>query len=247
MPEMKDAGTDPSTEWWARLETPAQRGQRLADESFAPSYRIKAAVLQKTIRKALGRRVRLPRARGSMKVKCKIDLTPLQAIAEMAEKAGFIKQHLEIVGRSKKRKWTTDGPKAAVAFAALESTHPLAWGGAKLTAPAKGAKKKVSRVMTLLAPPISIVHTSTPEDESTTITGHLVTYTEEGTLTLPPKPELVWGEAHEATKTVLTKYAKKMLGDLFVHGKPISQTFKQKLGKQYASSDSEVEYSEDSA
>jgi len=245
MPETKDAATEPPTEWWARIETPAQRGQRLADESFAPSYRIKADVMQKTIRKALGRRVRLPRARGSMKVKAKIDLTPLQGVREMAEKAGLIAQPLKISGKSKRREWKTSGGLATASFASLEGTHPLAWGGAKLKAPIKGAKRKVSRVMTLLAPPLSVVHTSSTHEESTTITGHLVTYSEEGTLTLPPDPESIWGEAHEANKTVLTKYAKKMLADLFVAGKPISQTFKRKLGKQYASSESEVEYSEE--
>ena len=66
-------GTDAPSEWWARIETPAQRGMRLADETLAPSYRIKKAVLQKTIRKAIGRKVRLPWERGAMKVKAKQD------------------------------------------------------------------------------------------------------------------------------------------------------------------------------
>ena len=45
----------------------------------------------------------------------------------------------------------------------------------------------------------------------------------------------------------MKKYAKKMLGEMFVEGMDISQTFKKNLGTQYASSESEMseEESED--
>ena len=242
--ETKDAETQ--TE---RLETPEECGQRLADESFAPSYRITASRLKKTIRKALGRRVMLPRERGSMKVRAKIDLTPLQGIRAMAENAGLTAAPFVRRGQIQRRKWETQGPKATAAFASLQGVHPLAWGGAKLKKWEKGSTRQVCRVMTLLAPPLTVVHVRTPEEESTTVSGYLITYHEDGTLTLPPNPEKIWGDAHESTATILKKYAKKQLGDLFEEGRPVSQTFKRNLGPQFADSEDETVYedSEDEA
>jgi hypothetical protein len=105
----------------------------------------------------------------------------------VAEKARLASEPLVVKGQARIRKWTTSGPSSAAAFASLDSTHPLAWGGEKLTRPAKGVKKKVSRVMTLLAPPLTVEHRMTRDEESTTITGYLVTYNQEGTMTVPPK------------------------------------------------------------
>ena len=55
-----------------------------------------------------------------------------------------------------------------------------------MTRAAKGAKKKVSRVMTLLAPPLTVEHRMTPHEESVMISGCLVTYNEGGSMTVPP-------------------------------------------------------------
>jgi hypothetical protein len=50
----------------------------------------------------------------------------------------------------------------------------------------------------------------------------------------------IWGAAYESTRKILLQYAKKSLvAAMFVEGMNISQTFKQRLGKQYASSSSE--------
>ena len=59
--------------------------------------------------------------------------------------------------------------------------------------------------MTLLAPPLKVTHRLAPDEESVTITAHLVTYNEEGTLTVPPNAERIWGDAHDATRRVLEK------------------------------------------
>jgi hypothetical protein len=55
------------------VETPAEIGRRLADEVLRPSYRLQARRFEKTVRRLLGRRVTLPRARGLMRVKLKLD------------------------------------------------------------------------------------------------------------------------------------------------------------------------------
>ena len=110
-------------------------------------------------------------------------------------------------------------------------------GGAKLTAPAKGANEKVCRVVTLLAPPLTVTSDVTADAETATVKGYLVTYNEEGRLTLPPKPETIWGEAHAATAKTLKTYAKRSLADMYVEGMPLSGTLKKQLGPQYASTE----------
>ena len=144
------------------------------------------------------------------------------------------------------RKWKASGPAATARFAQLNKAHPLGWGGAKLTAAPKGAKKRLSRVMTLLAPPLTVEHSINKDEETARIKAQLVTFNEEGRLGLPPDHEEIWGAAAAATEAALTKYGKRMLGDMFVEGMAISGTFLKKLGPQYASSESELSESEGS-
>jgi len=125
----------------------------------------------------------------------------------------------------------------------------LAYGGAKLKAPAKGSKKALCRVMTLLAPPLTVTHRRTSDEETMHLSAYLVTFNEHGSLTLPPQHEILWGEAHVATVRILKQYAKKSLSWMCRHkGRmPISQTFKQKLGKhlEFTSSEEDSSSSED--
>ena len=86
-----------------------------------------------------------------MHVKLKLELAPLAGVASMAMKAGLEPQPIKKHGKGNRRTWKADGPAATARFASLGCTHRLAWGGAKLMAPGKGAKRQVSRVMTLLA------------------------------------------------------------------------------------------------
>ena len=71
------------------------------------------------------------------------------------------------------------------------------------------ARTQVSRVMTLLAPPLSVEHSINEDVETATIKAQLVTYNEQGRLGLPPKHEEIWAGAAAATERALTKYAKK--------------------------------------
>ena len=225
-------------------ETPEERGTRLAMEAFPHQYCLSSHKLKTTIRKRLSAHVRQPRASNSMRWRFKLDLVPMLGVKKLCEAAGLEEQLSSAPSSSRKAKriWRTSGASATAKFASLEdSSHALAWGGAKLKAPAKGSKSPACRLMTLVAPPITVTHVSTKDEDSAIFEGHLVTYNEQGILTIPPKHETLWGDATEATKRVLTKYAKRMLGDMFVNGMPISQTFKQKLGPQYASSESEYE------
>ena len=164
----------------------------------------------------------------------------------MAEAAGLDVQPVKRIGGMRKivRTWSTNGPSATAKFCSLQGAHRLAWGGAKLTAPAKTAKRPVARVMTLVAPPFSVTSTVTNDEESATIEGHLVTWNEKGEMTYPPNHEELWGEASEATKRVLKKYARRMLGDMFVEGLPVSQTLKKTIGPNFATCESECESEE---
>jgi len=86
----------------------------------------------------------------------------------MAEAAGLDVQPVKRIGGMRKivRTWSTNGPSATAKFCSLQGAHRLAWGGAKLTAPAKTAKRPVARVMTLVAPPFSVTSTVTNDEES---------------------------------------------------------------------------------
>ena len=72
-----------------------------------------------------------------MRIKLKLDVAPLAGIKAMAEEAGLVPQPSRRTGKTGVRKWKTDAPGATARFASLGSTHqlthPLAWGGAKLT------------------------------------------------------------------------------------------------------------------
>lgn len=68
-----------------------------------------------------------------MRIKLKLDVAPLAGIKAMAEEAGLVPQPFRRTGKTGVRKWKTDAPGATARFASLGSTHPLAWGGAKLT------------------------------------------------------------------------------------------------------------------
>jgi len=227
----------------ARTETPAQLGRRLAQAALPKTYAVTANKVRKTVAKRLAAHVLLPRAQGSMHFKFKLDLMPMLGLKEMAEKAGLDVQPVKRMGGLRKivRTWKAVGPSATAKFCALQDAHRLAWGGAKLKAPAKAATRPVARVMTLVAPPLTVTSTVTNDEESATLEGYLVTFNEKGEMTFPPKHEELWGEATDATKRVLKKYAKRMLGDMYVEGMPVSQTFKKTLGRQYASSESEYE------
>ena len=195
--------------------------------------------IEKTIRKRLAAHVLLPRAQGSMHFKFKMDLVPMHGLKAMAEQAGLAVQPVMRVGGMRKivRSWTTNGPAATAKFFSMQEANSMSWGGAKLKAPGKNDARKVSRVMTLAAPPFTATSTVTNDEESATFEGYLVTFNEKGEMTFPPNHEKLWGEATDATERVLKKYAKRMLGDLFVEGHAVSQTFKKNLGKQYASSE----------
>ena len=226
-------------------ETPAEVGRRLADASFPLAHRVNHRKLEAIIRKKISRRVRLPRARASMRIKFQVDLAPLGGVTKMCEDAGLtLEEGPRRKGRRILRTWKTAGPKATALFRQLNKAHPLGWGGGKLVAPGKDSVKKVVRVMTLLAPPLTVEHFINQDEETATITAYLVTYNEEGRLGLPPNHKEIWGPWAAATEMQLKKYAKKMLGDMFVEQMAISQTFLKNLGPQYASSESEMSESE---
>ena len=86
-----------------------------------------------------------------------------------AMRAGLEPQPIAKRGKGNRRTWKADGPAATARFASLGCTHKLAWGGAKPMAPSKGAMKNVCRVMTLLAPPLTITHRTTEDEETATI------------------------------------------------------------------------------
>ena len=71
-------------------ETPAQMGQRLADEAFPTHYKITKRKIEKMVRKKIAARVRLPRASASMRIKFKLDLAPQLGIKAMCEEAGLL-------------------------------------------------------------------------------------------------------------------------------------------------------------
>jgi len=226
------------------METPARVGRRLAQAVIPKVYSFTANKVRKTIAKRLAAHVLLPRATGSMHFRFKLDLVPMHGVKELAEEAG-----LDLVRPIKRlhkmgkiiREWKTMGPSATSRFCRLQDAHHLAWGGAKLKAPSKMEARQVARVMTLVAPPFTVTSTVTSDEESATFDGYLVTFNEKGEMTYPPDHEELWGEATKATERVLKKYAKRMLGDMFVEGLAVSQTFKKNLGPQFASSDSEYE------
>lgn len=221
--------------------TPKERGERQAEACFPPAFRIKKRKMVVLLRKKIAAHVKLPRAEASMRIKFKLDVVPLDFIQQICEEAGLtLKAGITRRGGKNVRVWTTAGPAATARFAQLDEAHPLGWGGAKLTAPGKNATKKVCRVMTLLAPPLQVTHELSSDVECATITANLVTYNEQGRLGLPPHPHRIWGDATQATESALKKYAKKMLGNMFLEGLPVSQTFKQNLGWQYAGSESEM-------
>jgi hypothetical protein len=227
-------------------ETPAALGRRLAAEALPKVYGLSARTVRKTIVKRLSAHVRLPRATGSMSWKFKLELAPLQGVREICEAAGLELQfplHRIGSGQSAKtrRTWVTNGANATSRFASLQTGHPLAWGGAKLVKAPKMAARKVSRVMTLLAPPLTVVHTNGPDESAVVISGHLVTFNETGEMRLPPAHEELWGTTAKATTRVLSKYAKKMLEGMYLEGLPLSQRFKKQLGSEYPSSEEEEE------
>ena len=138
-----------------RMETPAQIGRRLAMAAFPKSHSLTARKIRTTIRKRLAAHTVQPRATGSHHFKFKLDLAPMNGVKELCEEAGLAQQPtLRRHGLAKIiRQWKTDGASATAKLGSLQETgHPLAWGGAKLKGPAKGAARPVCRVMMLLAP-----------------------------------------------------------------------------------------------
>ena len=222
-------------------ESPARAGRRLAQEALPKTFSFTENKVRKTISKRISNHVQLPRAQGSMHFKFSMDLVPMHGLKAMAEAAGLEVQPVKRIGGMRKiiRKWKTQGPSATAKFCNLQGVHRLAWGGAKLKAPAKKATRPVARVMTLVAPPFTATSTVTNDEESATLEGYLVTFNEKGEMTYPPDHEELWGEATESTKRVLKKYARRMLGDMYVEGLPVSQTFKKNLGPQFCSSEEE--------
>jgi len=227
-------------------ETPAKAIRRLAD--VPDRYWVSKRKVEALVRKKVSARVRLPRAKASMRIKFNLDLAPLAGIQAMCEEAGLeLTQWPRRCGSTMKRVWKAAGPAATARFAQLNKAHPLGWGGAKLTAAPKASKRKVSRAMALLAPPLQVEHRVSQDQESATISAYLVTYNEEGTLGMPSEHEKIWGDATEATERALKKYAKRMLGEMFVEQLPVSQTFMRNLGTQYYDScdeDSDSNWSE---
>ena len=231
-------------------ETPAELGRRLAAESLPRAYSLSARTVRKTIVKKLSARVRLPRASGSMKWKLKLDLAPLAGIREISEGARLEQQFpLKRMGSGRnakvQRTWSTSGANACSKFGSLQLGHPLGWGGAKLVKAPKSAKRKVSRQMTLLAPPLTVTQTEGAEESSATIQGYLVTYSETGEMRLPPNHEHIWGSGSAATTKVLKKYAKKMISGMYEEGMPLSQRMKKAMGPEYPSSEEESEGEEE--
>ena len=96
----------------------------------------------------------------------------------------------------------------------------LGWGGGKLKGPGKAARNPVARVLSLLAPPVTVQSFVSPDEEWATFDGYLVTFNEAGSMTKPPNHETLWGgaEAAIATEKTLKKYAKRTLGGMFVEG-----------------------------
>jgi len=221
-------------------ESPAALGRRLAAEALGKKeYSVSARAIRKAIVKRLTAHVRLPRASGSMRFKFKLDVAPLAGIREICEAAGLEQSFpLKRTGSGRRAKtvrtWFTNGPNATSKFGSLQLGSPLAWGGAKLTKAPKGSINRVSRVATLLAPPLKVTQTHGEDEDSCTVAGYLVTYNEAGEMRLPPNSQELWGDATDATARVLKKYAKKMIGQMAVEGLPLSQTFKRQLGPQYA-------------
>ena len=219
---------------------PPAMGERLEREAVPTSYRISKRTVESTVRKLISNRVRLPRAQASMRISFKLDLAPLAGVKTMCEEAGLqLVEAPRRCGSLTKRKWRADGPAATSRFAQLNKAHPLGWGGGKLAGPAKADRRQRARVVTLLAPPLTVEHKAGRDEETATIKAHLVTFNQEGSLGLPPRHEEIWGDAAAATKKALTKYAKRMLGEMFVELLPISQTFLKNLGPQYCSSGEE--------
>ena len=140
------------------MSAAAREGRRLAAEALPKTYSVTANKVRKTISKGLAAHVLLPRAQGSMRFKFKIDLLPMHGLKEMAEAARLDVQPVKRIGGMRKivRTWSTNGPSATAKFCKLQTAHRLGWGGAKLKAPAKTAARKVSRVMTLVAPPLTV-------------------------------------------------------------------------------------------
>ena len=222
-------------------------GERLAREAFPTSYRIDKRKLEGTVRKLISNRVRLPRAQASMRISFKLDLAPLAGVKAMCEEAGLqLIEGPRRCGSSTKRVWRADGPAATSRFAQLNKAHPMGWGGGKLAGPAKADRRQRARVMTLLAPPLTVEQKTSKDEETATIKAYLVTYNQEGRLGLPPRHEEIWGDAAASTSKALTKYAKRMLGEMFCELLPIRQTFLKNLGPQYCSSgeDSDEDWSE---
>ena len=127
-------------------------------------------------------------------------MMPMHGLKAMAEAAGLDVQPVKMIGGMNKivRTWSTNGLSATSTFCSLQGAHHLAWGGAKLKAPSKTAKRQLARVMTLVAPPFKVTSIVTNDEESATFKGHLVTWNEEGEMTYPPKHEELWGEARSA-------------------------------------------------
>ena len=227
-------------------EDPAECGRRLAAEVLPKQYSLSAHVVRKTIVKRLSAHVRLPRATGSMAWKFKLDMVPLGGIREICEAAGMELQFpLQRIGSGRRAKtrrtWKTSGANTVSKFASLQIGHPLAWGGAKLVKAPKMAARKVCRAMTLLAPPLTVTHTRGADEETSTISGYLVTYNEAGEMRLPPNHEEIWGTGSATTTKVLKKYAKKMIGNMYVEGMAMSQRMKKAMGPQFESSDEDEE------
>ena len=223
-------------------ESPAAMGLRLADAAFPLWHRVTQRKFEKLVRKKVASRVRLPRAAESMQIKFKLDLAPLQAVKKMCEDAGMqLINGPRRSGGSTRRTWKAAGPSSTAKFAQLDRAHALGFGGAKLKGPSKDDSRKRCRAMALLAPPLTVEHTTDQDREEAVIKAYLVTYNQEGELGLPPKhEEICWGDAAMSTERLPKKYAKKMLDEMGARGLALSQTFLKQLGGGFCSSGDET-------
>ena len=206
-------------------------------------FQLPASIWLHTFHRLVSRHVRLPRSAksgvaGSQHPRFSILNSPLELVRLKCESAGLRFHESTIVGISTRTVWKGHGPMSAFDFCRTQDCKALGVGSAALRAPGKG--KKVSDVLTLAIPPITVTHYESHKEWRVEVDMYLGVFHSSKNFTLPMNAN----DLYDTDPTDLfVRMGLKVLKLMYERNFPLSRTFKLLLGPEYLSSASEEEES----
>ena len=202
-----------------------------------------ASLWLNALHKKAARHVRLPRSAvsgvpGSQHPKYTLENTPFSLVLKKCLDAGLVMEGERVTkGNMVTTTFKGWGPMTAFRFCQVDKYKKLGIGSGALKAPIKG--QTLSDVLTFAVPPITVIHTQTPDEWIATVDHYLAVYNSSDLCTLPTNSNSIYksGDPTELFK----RTAKMILGEMAVREMPLSQALKLQMSREYCSGDSEEE------